>query len=360
MDAEGCGAAVICGDLFDTVRPEPQVIAAVQRSLGAFGGHWYILAGNHDIASTDDGDHALGPLAVIPRVTVITGKARRVEHGDVTLMLVPFAPGNAEQKITDAIMALDHRDVELRPAPMSYVSQTVLCIHAGIRGQGEDAPWQVVSEDAVSVKVAGKLAALAGAAYVVAGNWHNPTRSVSRHWGAKAGAPEIEIMQVGALVPTGFDNPGDGYGRWGMLETSGGPAQLFGSGGWVKGPRFLTNRNRPIVPQVDEARKLGHAVYVSIADDTIIGREAALAWLERMKRDGLIVDGEVKALDADTVWAATTPSAALGEKNTTLLEVRKYVHELHRAQGQAWAWGTPGDVADRAVAYLSNAWEGGS
>lgn len=64
------GTLVVLGDIFDTVRPEPQVIAAVQLAL------WethttFLLLGNHDMVSTQPGDHALGPLAHAGRKSVV-------------------------------------------------------------------------------------------------------------------------------------------------------------------------------------------------------------------------------------------------------------------------------------------------
>ena len=65
---------VICGDLIDYVKIEPQIIAAIQlilRDAKRLGMQAVLLKGNHENVSQALGDHALGPLKPLARIVEV-------------------------------------------------------------------------------------------------------------------------------------------------------------------------------------------------------------------------------------------------------------------------------------------------
>lgn len=175
----------VLGDLFDTVDPTPQIVAAVMAALEGDGKQdleKIFLLGNHEQVSTQPGDHALGPLRSIGHVL------ERWTSGD-GMTYVPFIPGAFPEKLEEALEA--------------FHDTRLLCFHAGI--SDERTPiWLKDAEDSINVNVLAKLCVKYGVKHVIAGNWHNRIA-----WSIGG----VDILQLGALVPTGFDNPGlDGYG----------------------------------------------------------------------------------------------------------------------------------------------------
>ena len=67
---EGCSKIAILGDVFNRANPTPQLVAGLAQVLLDGGVEWHLLVGNHDMVSEDPGDHALAPLAHVPRVFV--------------------------------------------------------------------------------------------------------------------------------------------------------------------------------------------------------------------------------------------------------------------------------------------------
>src|SRR5260370_428206 len=93
----GCADVVILGDLFDSDRPSPQEVAAVQYVIYRSNIRVSMLVGNHDKTSEAPGDHALAPLWQVANVyerpssyVVPDG----IKHG-TTLLHVPWQPGPA-------------------------------------------------------------------------------------------------------------------------------------------------------------------------------------------------------------------------------------------------------------------------
>jgi hypothetical protein len=215
--AEANAPLVVLGDLFDTHRPLPQMLTAVQDAIkaGARPGapQPIILVGNHDQASVAAGDHALGPLRAYAKIIEVP---TIVPVGDgMTLVCVPFRPGVATEWLPGVVGSLmdSHGAAMRRP---------VLCVHLGISDK-DTAPFLVGAPDSVPVDLLLELARRHGFSNVLAGNWHS--RKV---WGRT-------VMQVGALVPTGWDNPGaTGYGTLAMCD---GGVLSYAE---LPGPRFMT------------------------------------------------------------------------------------------------------------------------
>lgn len=240
----GSSAFVVAGDLFDVDDPEPQLLAEAADILSG-PVPAVLVVGNHDQHSSASGDHALGPLAAVPGIRV-------VEHPTVVPVLprggavagpsraapgaylacIPYLRAPAAEVIEKGLRAALN-GMSGHPAP----GQLAVVAHAG----GMDAatpPWLRDAHDALPVthldaimEGASDLVFPANAAPMVAilGNWHDhktwafhdDPAGVPRGYGLGPGGTDAPlpnvIVQCGALVPTGFDNPGAAPGMYGSL-----------------------------------------------------------------------------------------------------------------------------------------------
>ena len=203
--AEDADLLVVLGDLFDTSNPAPQVVAATVRALqlaGPVKRQVQLLLGNHDMVSTQPGDHALGifDAAVWPcREGVrfdVTEEPQVWRDSEHPLFLLPFRPEPVSEWFADAVTALAASpDVSRDQAP-------ILCFHAGVRDHNTP-KYLWSAPDAIDVDLLFAVMRSCGSKLAVCGNWHT-----HRTWTRDG----MTVIQVGALVPTGFDNPGADYG----------------------------------------------------------------------------------------------------------------------------------------------------
>jgi hypothetical protein len=195
---------VVLGDLFDTTRPEPQIIAAVHSNLaGAVLGtenRVGVLLGNHERCSAEEGDHALGPLDPVyesPKEIGVWDRPGAFCGEEEFVVMVPFQEGPAREWLRGAVEeALSNGDGEC----------VALALHLGLRDEQlcRENPWAAQADDAVDVKWLAELCHELKIPRVYAGNWHGWSE-----W-------EFEwddgfrciLTQVGALVPTGFCDGG--------------------------------------------------------------------------------------------------------------------------------------------------------
>ena len=211
-------AFVILGDLFDTTKPSPQVIAAVMDCLSAGHPNTLLLVGNHDQVSTYSGDHAMAPLAALPNVTVVDESKTFIEDSDTPLAVVPFRPGSAKEWLPEELEKLGD------------LTGYTVCVHLGIM-DGETPHYMREVHDAIHVDVLRALKKEFGFRSVIAGNWHD-----HKFWDFSQ--DKLTIVQTGALVPTGFANPGlHGYGTVGLIKN-----ERF-SKHVVVGPRYIKVRS---------------------------------------------------------------------------------------------------------------------
>ena len=237
----------IAGDLFNSHEPAPQVIAATIAALKDYDwlacdedadagplsrlhhepGLVGILRGNHDANSTVPGDDALGPLVYIDGFEVIDKVVqyqfadcphRGPEQWNIDIdgcilgLMVPFQPGKPDEWLPEVLKA----------HPIVERGIKVLVTHFGIADGNTPGD---MADKAIHIDVLRSLCIEHGFRYVFSGDWH--TR---RKWEF----PECTIVQVGALVPTGFNNPGlDGYGSVWSLSPEG--LELHE----LPGPRFV-------------------------------------------------------------------------------------------------------------------------
>jgi len=291
-----CAAFVVLGDLLDSQRPEPQILAAIQTALApakAAGMAVYLLVGNHDQVSDQPGDHALGPLApfatIVDRPTIIHVDGRARPSG--LLGLVPFRTGAADAWLPETLQGFNAR-------VGSTKAHRLLGVHLGVRDSAT-APWLKTSTDAIDVEVLAAAARDAGFGSVAAGNWHN-----RRSWTVDG----VEVLQVGALVPTGWDNPNvapygsDPYGTLAVWEDG-----VF-SNEVLPGPRFVLTDAAGLSEAVRWAEQRGHTLYAQVKAPPE-SLAAAVAALEASGVAGeVVVDG--KAVEAKAREAAEAASSS--------------------------------------------------
>lgn len=236
---------LVCGDLFDYANPEPQLVRRVRNML--VGSDLYGLIGNHDMHSRVAFDHALAALnctapeapAALPLDT-----ARR-------LVMLPFCPG---------IPCADYLRSQLALMPLSVTRNGVLAIHMGIAKASTPEFMLHREDDFIQIDDLFALMEKHEIDTCFAGNWHTP-EAWSR---VDAKGRQRVVVQCGALVPTGFDNPGLFYGM--AWETDGPGVELT----LINGPRFLTlQHNEP--PVVAVVRALQHF-------DTMISFNEGKGW----------------------------------------------------------------------------------
>lgn len=221
-NSQGCTDLVILGDVFDTPKPLPQQLTALRATLCEFQGAVHVIVGNHDRVSSKPGDHGLGPLAFEgpegAQVTVYDTPSR-IGDSQCSVLLCPFDERPVLEWLP-AALELDVKPSRLKSWPR------LVCGHFGLyqRQQTAEQPWLAGAHDAVEVEAVAQLLAAHDVKELYVGNYHT--------WGQWQ-AHGVTLHQVGALVPTGFDNPGWSYGR---VETwpSTGPGITV-----VSGPRFV-------------------------------------------------------------------------------------------------------------------------
>ena len=310
-----CVVFGVLGDLYDNERPPPQMTAAVQDIFplpeedtpAANHPLGIILLGNHDMESTEADDHALGPLQ--DRCVIVDAPWRRSAPAwRCELALIPYEPGPAKDWLPKRMKAL---------LSGAKTQTRVLGIHLGIMDE-QTPKYLQDAEDAIDIRTLEQLCREHSVSYVFAGNWHN-----QRVW--KRG--DLRIVQVGALCPTGWDNPGiDEYGNLVILDTETGMV----SNEIIPGPRFL----KLIEPDaaawsamnttIHTAAEQGHRIYLEVRAavaqlDSL--REQLLQW----QSDGIIAGFDARPSEKEAQAAAKRAADAV--KSVSGLEERlaKYI-----------------------------------
>lgn len=224
-------AFVIAGDVFDNVRPEPQIISCVQKLLEGVPSRAFLLVGNHDQVSAAPGDHALGPLAP---VATIADTLRAEVVGDAELILCPYGT--------------DFADLASLPVRRK---RRLIVAHTGISDSNTPA-YLAGSKNVISTDVAFGLCRIAKASALVSGDWHSRKLWTSR---------ELSVMQIGSLCPVGFQNPGfDGYGTVAIWNSETGQIRFDA----IPGPRFIIAKDTEDVElAISRAETESYALFVS-------------------------------------------------------------------------------------------------
>lgn len=290
----GSPALVVLGDLFDRSATDPRLMAATMRALASEKVRVLVLVGNHDQVSTQPNDHALGPLAFVPNVVLVESPRKFNLPSGLELLLVPFEPGDARVYLPERLRALHDEAVARRRGASTYVPLVVAGFHAGIADDTtpvflRDAPDALPAVDLLNVLHELNVRA------AFAGNWH-----ARRAWSRDG----LDALQVGALVPTGFSNPGvDGYGTLAWIAQD-------RTVGWevLGGPRFLDVRTAEEFREASRMGQRGARVYLRWhcdPDDLATVREA----LDEAIEAGHVVAGEA-VVDTGEAVAATRTAAA--------------------------------------------------
>jgi hypothetical protein len=178
------------------------------------------------MVSESPGDHALGPLGILPNVRVID-QPEVVDNGR-RVLLVPFRPGDARGWLGAAV------DEEVGG---TGAGGRLLISHLGVVDDGTP-PWLRDAKDAIPLDALRRICLFNDVECALLGNWHD-----HRLW--PGGQDKAIVAQVGTLCPTGFDNPGaEGYGSLLIYETKPGVRRGALRRIEIPGPRFLTVRSR--------------------------------------------------------------------------------------------------------------------
>lgn len=296
-----CEALVVLGDLFDTTNPPQQVVAAAQQIFEGARIPVLSLLGNHEQVSTDPGDHALGPLSPVAQVV---SEPLSLVAGGVELLLVPFQPGPAAEWLPGAVEAAGSGGTG-KPA--------TLLLHLGLE-DGETPSYLRGTHDSVMVGQLADLCSTYEIGSCFSGNWHE--HRVVRD--------DPLIVQVGALCPTGWDNPGlKGYGR-----------VVFWDGyrmhsKEVPGPRFLKMEPGE---NWDSRKTRDCQMYVEVrcAPKNV---PAALADVREAVEDGVVVAGDVVPDQAVVRAAARSAATAARSADTRDQALAGYVENMELEEG---------------------------
>lgn len=215
---------VVAGDLLDGVRPEPQVVRAVQKIFEASVIPVFVLLGNHEMESNLSDDNSLAPLKPVVEVIEEPMIVFPDQEKTAELWLVPYLTGAASEVLPDALESLAQRRLAFLPmgdGGLRLRSQPfpprVLVLHFGI-WDASTHPKLRGADDAVSIDQLFYLCREYQIDWVLAGNWH--ARKAWEMFAAATGRVH-RVMQVGALFPTGFSNPGvDEYGTLAVVDTA--------------------------------------------------------------------------------------------------------------------------------------------
>ncbi len=294
---------MILGDLFDSSRPEPQVVTGAIGALSEGPNRVITLLGNHDMNSEMPGDHALGSLAWVDGFSVID-RSTILPIGDVDLILIPFKLGRACEWFPRELASVC-QDPRFASGEHPPPRPRILVFHLGI--STENTPHYLQdSPDSLPIQTVLALAKQYRISAVFAGNWHN--HFVER-------TPICTIVQVGALVPTGFDNPGFDYGFMSTLYND-----LFIDVNQINGPRFVT------VQSQTEARKASEkalAVNIPLYLRWLVSDPQQLAFFAQLFANavaaGRFCDGVVE-LNKEVVATQARQAVEVARSSETLAE----------------------------------------
>lgn len=267
-----CDKLVVLGDLFDSSgsepsRPESQVIAAVREVLRDFEEEVVCLLGNHEMDSTESGDNSLSALS--DTVTVVE-ETTMDEDG---LGLIPHFPGDPNLWLPRELEKVRGCDV---------VGMHVGLSDAETPGYLSGFPVRKLQTLMTDLKIETAMA----------GDWHHP-----RRW--------QNVVQVGALVPTGFADRGPEFGQVCIVEDG----RILQSR-WIEGPRFFT-------VSTPEARGITPGcVYLKIVSSPE-DHEQALSIRDELMASGS-VRGAVVEVDGSGVRATARDAAKKAARSETL------------------------------------------
>ena len=295
--AERCSRFVIAGDLVDYISVEPQMIRALQKVLADEEMPVYIMRGNHDMVSDLDDDHALGPLAALPNVTIVERPhVYSLDEGH-ELVIVPFQPGDARVWLP----------VELEKIGARSGATKLLALHLGVI---DDSTPEFLrgSHDAIPIPQLSPLMKQYGYGTVVAGNWHK-----YKKWQTRAGA---HIVQIGALAPTGFDNPGlNGYGSLLIYDTS--KPACSPERHVIPGPRFVVVQSQEGIDTAVDAAAECDSMFIRWDIGPDLSLKACREHVDEMVKQGILAGADVVSDMGDAAAGAREGASAVAAASTS-------------------------------------------
>jgi hypothetical protein len=259
----GVDHLIVAGDIFDSCNASPQLVALVQRSLTNPLTEKrrvpILIPGNHDRGRGTGEDHALAPLR--PLAYVATKPGSHQVNIDGECCLVPYTAGQTGESVLQAFR--------------EHGAKAALWVgHCGISDEST-APWLREGDRHLPVRAVFEAMKETKAIVAVFGDWHE-----HREWTEVHEGRTLHVVQCGAFVPTGFDNPStienlddlcDPYGSILLLEIDGSEED-----GWtlkhspnlqcfpISGPRFVKVTSIEEALEAKKAAEVGapHHLYL--------------------------------------------------------------------------------------------------
>lgn len=318
---KGCSSVCILGDLFDGVRPEPQVLAATMTVLSAhasehFGIH--IMPGNHDQVEPESKNNTLGPISFLPHVKVhhIAGTYLLVGSKVVQIEIwnVPFRPGNVSEWLPKVLEDLS-----------GQASQGVLrflTLHAGI-SECAMPMWQRALPDAISTDTLVGLCEGHDLSAVFAGHWH-----ARRLWEVK----RYGLVQLGAMCPADWRDTA--YGVMAILEVEKLDGKYTIETEVIPGPRFVEcdsqDESLNCLKQFDRSC---HVFARMVGTEKNGGMQGVRVRLEELRVQGVIAGYEVLPDDRAALVAGRTAATLARSADTLEKALSEFVSKMPLEEG---------------------------
>lgn len=251
---------IVAGDLIDSAGPvAPQFAFALRQQLATNRRSVTLMLGNHDM--TADGDHSLGiytrrddftDVRVCEDISFMSGDCfTDFDLGSDEACLVPFHRDIRDKRVRDVPLVIAHFGV--------YDDSFPIWCRKAKGAWHVDALFAFMQERNIKAICLGDW----HSRQVWAQNTDGVTRELhntTRSWTVRDEYCGRVVMQGGALVSTGWDNPGlHGYGTVALWDTE---TQRLS---WqeLPGPRFCVARSEEEEHGIiAEAQRLGHHLYL--------------------------------------------------------------------------------------------------
>lgn len=220
-----CAALVVCGDLLHRSKPDPAILAQLQKILRAAGDLAILLIpGNHDMEDVTalGGNTAMAPLW---EYATVVREPEWFHIGGFHLLAIPFDARGFMSTTVEEVLDKS-RDLETYAKPDGRLH--VMATHVGIWEADRAEFWEARAKDGMNGN--DLLAALdkSDARWAFVGNYHK-----YETWGVN----KSQIIQVGTLCPNRFGHSDGGLkdrGLMALLAPSGESHTIE-----IPGPRFI-------------------------------------------------------------------------------------------------------------------------
>lgn len=326
---EGCDHLFILGDLFDNANPNPRIVAKVQEVLTS-DCVVIILPGNHDSYSSEENDNCLGPLS--PVATVVNGPTFSVFR-NIEVLSLPYRVGRVDDWLPEEVSKVwgeGLRGIGIAKPSASSGASRVLASHFGIRF--DNIPSHLLRDEcSVSMPILRDLCERFSLDLVVAGHWH------SYHF-ERIG--NTEVIQVGALCPTGFRDLGtNNYGR--LIEwpdtRCGSDRGVIGSRQFVlPGLRFLKGEGFCGLREAEDLFKMGAPSGSKLCMDWQVDLKSldySRKELDREIATGRVYRGSVNVKPVDLSSRVREAARSVRDRSGIRSAILEYINSLEMPEG---------------------------